>query len=113
MEYDNNDSVLAAVEALDKSSIFGGGVNNVEVSNSRVRRGGAGRPAGRNRGSVSKSKSMRSRSTRGDKKRGRESRSQSDRGRRKDSKSESKRGRRRSEKRSTRRSKSASSSKSS
>lgn len=64
----------AAVKELDKTNIFGGGINNVEISNPRPSRGGV--PARRNnRSSMSRSNSRRSTSYRND-------RSQSNRERR-------------------------------
>ena len=63
VEYDNLESVHRAVEELHKTSIFGGGLNNVEVSNSKVSRGA--RKAD-DRRSLSRSNAKRSTSNRND-----------------------------------------------
>ena len=38
IEYDNQESVYAAVDKMHKTNIFGTGINNVEVSTSSVSR---------------------------------------------------------------------------
>ena len=76
VQYDNQDSVQRAVDELDKTNIFGGGINNVEVSNSRVSRGAARR--GNDRGSGSRSDGRRGASNRNDRSRSNRDRRRSD-----------------------------------
>ena len=79
MEYDNDESVHKAVKELDKSNVFGSGMNNVEVSTPRYNR----EPLQRRpkASSMSRSKSRRSDRSRGNRDR-RGSSSGSPRGRR-------------------------------